>query len=58
MQHLPMGYMARGHLRLVYSDRVVSRWPDADATSGDLAVVLGELLGHPVAFMAMHDLHV
>jgi hypothetical protein len=53
MKHLPMDHVARGQLRLVYSDRVVSRWLDADATLGDVADVLGELgprhLGHPVA---------
>jgi hypothetical protein len=53
MKHLPMDHVARGQLRLVYSDRVVSRWLGADATLGDVAEVLGELgprhLGHPVA---------
>jgi hypothetical protein len=53
MKHQPMGHTARGQLRLVYSDRIVSRRLGADATLGDVAEMLGELeprhLGHPVA---------
>jgi hypothetical protein len=61
MKHLQMDRAARGQLRLVYSDRVVSRWLGADATLGDVAEVLGELgprhLGHPVAIdVTMTDL--
>lgn len=53
-----MGYLdtdraARGQLRLVYTDRVVSRWLGANATLGDVAEALSELgprrYGHPVA---------
>ena len=43
MKHVPMGHTARGQLRLVYSDRVVSRWLGPDATLADVADLLGEL---------------
>ena len=61
MKHLPMNQTIRGKLRLVYSDRVVSRWLGADATLGDVAEALGELesrhLRHPVAIdVTMTDL--
>ena len=61
MKHQPMGHTARGQLRLVYSDRVVSRCLGVDATLGDVAEVLGELgprhLGHPIAIdVTMTDL--
>jgi hypothetical protein len=61
MKHQPMGHTARGQLRLVYSDRIVSRRLGADATLGDVAEMLGELeprhLGHPVAIdVTMTDL--
>ena len=53
MKHLQMDHTARGQLRLVYSDRVVSRWLGAEATLGDVAEVFGELgprhFGRPVA---------
>jgi hypothetical protein len=56
-----MDHTTGGQLRLVYSDRVVSRWLGADATLGGVAEVLGELgprhLGHPVAIdVTMTDL--
>jgi hypothetical protein len=61
MKHLQMDHTARGQLRLVYSDRVVSRWMGTDATLGDVAEVFGELgprhFGRPVAIdVTMMDL--
>jgi hypothetical protein len=61
-----MGYRdinraARDRLRLIYSDRVVSRYLGANATLGDVAKALCELgplrYGHPVAIdLTMADL--
>jgi hypothetical protein len=61
MKHLPLHHAGRGHLRLVYNDRVVSRRLGADATLGDVAELLGELgprhPGRPVAIdVTMPDL--
>jgi hypothetical protein len=53
MGYLDTDHRARGQLRLVYRDRVISRWLDADATLADVAEALCELgprhYGHPVA---------
>jgi hypothetical protein len=61
-----MGYpdtdrTARGQLRLIYSDRVVSRYLGTNPTLGDVAEALSELgprcYGHPVAIdVTMADL--
>jgi hypothetical protein len=59
-----MGYpdinrTARGQLRLIYCDRVVSRHLAANATLGDVAETLFELgplrYGHPVAIDVTMD---
>jgi hypothetical protein len=53
MKNQTMDHTAYGELRLAYTNRVVSGWPRADVTLGDIADVMGELgprhLGHPIA---------
>jgi hypothetical protein len=53
MRSLHAERTTRNQLRLIYNDRIVSRWLNADATLGDVGEVLCELgprhYGHPIA---------